>query len=135
MALIQWKADLSVNVRQCDERHQRLITLINDLDAAMAEGRSKAMMGAIVGESANYTLTHLATEEHLFARLGYADAPAHAAEHKTFVDAVARFQEDVDAGKPALSIPIITFLSEWLTTHIMGTDKKYSAFLNEKGVT
>lgn len=29
---------------------------------------------------------------------------------------------------------LMTFLKDWLNNHILGTDKKYVAFLNSKGV-
>lgn len=44
------------------------------------------------------------------------------------------FQRQLAAGSIGLTIPMMTFLSDWLTHHILSTDKAYSAFLNQHGV-
>ena len=46
---------------------------------------------------------------------------------------VSGFKEGLEKGKMSLTIEVINFLSDWLKKHIMGTDKKYSQFFNEKG--
>ncbi|MEI6667785.1 MAG: bacteriohemerythrin [Acidobacteriota bacterium] len=134
MALIQWKPELSVKIRRIDEEHQRLIQLTNDLDEAMGQGKSKAVMGTIVAELARYTRTHFSYEQDLFAQHSYPDAPAHLAEHEIFVGEISRFAADFEAGRLGLSIQVMNFLSEWLTTHIKGTDRKYTDFFNQRGV-
>jgi len=135
MPLILWKPELSVKVRELDGQHQKLIALINDLDEAMAQGQSKAIMGAIISELARYTSTHFAHEEELLARFDYPGTAAQLAGHAAFIEDVARFQRGFEAGKLGLSIQVMDFLSDWLTKHIMGTDQQYSAFLNERGIT
>jgi len=41
MALMTWKADYSVNIKQIDDQHKKLIELINTLHDAMAKGHAK----------------------------------------------------------------------------------------------
>ena len=134
MALLQWTPTLSVNVKSVDDQHQKLIKLINDLDDAMAKGRGREVMGPIITELANYAHTHFAFEETYFAKFKYADTAAHKAEHAKFLDDVGKFKADFDAKKLGLSIQVMTFLSDWLKKHIMGTDKKYSACFNANGL-
>jgi hemerythrin-like metal-binding protein len=132
---IKWIPALSVNIGAIDEQHQKLITLINDLDAAMAQGKGNDILATILCELTDYTVSHFAYEETLFARHNYPDTFPHMAEHKMFVDQVSRFKKDFEDGKLALSIQIIAFLSEWLRRHIKGTDQRYTAFFNAKGVS
>ena len=134
MPLIQWTPALSVKVRHLDEQHQAIVTLINNLDEAMAQGQGKAVLGQIISELARYSVWHFTEEENLFDTLGYPDAAAHVAEHKRFIAEVMKAQADFDFGKPAQSIQVIDFLTDWLSTHVCGSDQKYSAFFNEKGV-
>jgi hemerythrin len=134
MAIIQWNDTLSVKVREIDSQHQRLVKLINDLDDAMRVGKGREVMGKIVSELASYTRVHFSTEEKYFDKFGYPEAPGHRAEHQKFIEEVARFKGDFDSGRIGLTIKVMNFLSDWLTKHIQGTDKKYAPFFNEKGL-
>ncbi|MBT8341688.1 MAG: bacteriohemerythrin [Desulfatitalea sp.] len=135
MAIVKWSEDLSVNVREIDKQHQKLVSLINSLGDAMRERRAKEVVGSVIQELADYALTHFLTEEKYFDKYGYPDLVKHKNEHDAFVEKVSKFQKDFDAGRLALSINMLNFLKDWLINHIRGTDKKYSAFFNEKGLS
>ena len=47
---------------------------------------------------------------------------------------VLDYEERLKDGKFVVSVEITNFIKEWLTKHIMGTDKKYTSFPVEKGV-
>ena len=55
-------------------------------------------------------------------------------EHERFVEKIESFIRDYQANKLGLSIELMTFLKDWLTNHIMITDKKYTAVFNENGI-
>ena len=134
MAIITWDDSLSVNVSLFDNQHKKLIELINSLNEAMREGKGKDVLQSIIKELAVYTVMHFKAEESYFKKYGYAETPQHMAEHKAFVDEVEKFKKEFEEGSIGLSVKVLTFLSNWLRNHIMGTDKKYSEFFNQKGV-
>lgn len=134
MALINWDESLSVNVEEIDLQHKGLIAMINELNDAMRTGKGKEVTGKTVNNLIKYTVTHFKTEEDLFAKFNYPDAEKHKKEHAAFVKKVLEFKDGLEKGKLTLTMEVMSFLSDWLTRHIMGTDKKYTEFLNDKGV-
>lgn len=134
MALIEWSDSLSVGVATFDEQHKKLIAMINNLNDAMKVGKSKEVLGGILKGVIDYTATHFASEEKAFDQFGYLQALAHKVEHKKLVAKVTQFDKEFREGKAMMSIEIMNFLKEWLSTHILGTDKKYGPFLREKGM-
>lgn len=134
MALLQWGAKYSVNIAEIDQQHQKLFTLINTLYDAMASGHGKEVLGKVLAELAEYTVYHFATEERLFQKHGYPDSPAHKQEHEKLVKQVTELKTKFDAGKTQITLDVMNFLKDWLNNHIMVVDKKYTPFLNSKGV-
>ena len=47
---------------------------------------------------------------------------------------VLDIQKQYHQGKVNITLDTMKFLEDWVTKHIMGTDKKYGPFLNSKGV-
>ena len=135
MALIDWNDRLSVNVREIDQQHQKLVAMINELNDAMRERRAKEVLGKIIDGLISYTATHFSTEEKYFTQYQYPETAVHAIEHKNFVKKVTEFKTAFDNDQMMLSIDVINFLRDWLVKHIQGTDKKYGPFLNKKGIT
>ncbi len=134
MALMNWNDSLSVNVAEIDQQHKRLIAMINELDDAMKIGKGKDSLGKIVNSLIAYTGTHFKTEEKYFTQFGYPDTDSHKKEHAAFVQKVVEFKDGFEKKKLTLTIDVMSFLSGWLKNHIMGTDKKYTPFFNEKGL-
>ena len=105
--------------------------MLNDLDDAMAAGKGKAVVGGIVDGLIGYAKSHFAIEERYFELFAYPDAAAHKKEHAFFIRKVAEFFEQGDEGKQS---ELMTFLSDWCTQHVQGTDKKYAPLFNSKGL-
>jgi hemerythrin len=134
MALIAWSDSLSVQVAEIDQQHKNLIAMINELSEAMKAGKGKEVLEKIVNSLIGYTATHFKTEEKYFARFAYPDTENHQKEHAAFVKKVTDFKNGFEAKKVSVTVDVLTFLSDWLKNHIMGTDKKYSQFFHEKGL-
>lgn len=134
MPLIQWGAKYSVNVREIDQQHQKLMALINELYDAMTAARGKEVLGKVLGDLITYTVYHFSTEEKLFQKHGYPESANHKVEHDKLTQTAKDLKEKFDSGKAQITLEVMNFLKSWLNDHILGTDKKYSAFLNGKGV-
>ena len=134
MACIRWQDSFSVNIKEIDLQHQRLVKLINDLDDAMRVGKGKALLNQLIVELFKYTQEHFATEERYFDKFGYPEAAAHKQEHRQFLTKVNNFSEKYLANQLGLSIEIMSFLSDWLQNHIQGSDKKYAPYLIKNGL-
>lgn len=134
MPIITWNDTLSVGIKEFDDHHKKLIQLINDLHDAMRTGTSKTKMGSILEELVSYTRYHFAAEEKMFVKYGYPESISHKKQHSDMTQQVVELAQKYTKGDMSLSINLMKFLRDWLTTHINDTDKKYSAYLNEKGV-
>lgn len=135
MNLIDWSDDLySVKVAEIDNQHKKLVDIINKLHSSMASGSSNDVLSTIFHELIDYTISHFKYEEGLLARNGYESLEAHKREHEKFVNKILEYKRDFNEGKLFVGINVMKFLSDWLLTHITGTDQKYTVFLNSKGV-
>ena len=132
--LLVWNDSLAVHIRQIDEQHRQLVTLVNRLYRASRTGSSRQEAAAILDELVSYTANHFKTEEDLFARHGYPEQDSHCQAHRRLVDKVLEFQNAYRQGAAELELSLLQFLKDWLLTHIMKTDKQYSAYLRERGV-
>lgn len=134
MGIIQWSESLSVNVAEIDRQHQKLIGMINDLNAAMLEGKGRDVLGPILDGLVDYAGTHFQVEERYFLQFAYPEAGVHQKTHAGFVAKVADFQKGLAADRAGLSVDVLLFLSDWLQHHIQVVDKKYGPFFNAKGL-
>jgi hemerythrin len=134
MALIEWNGNLSLGIASIDKQHRKLVEMINELNAAMLEGRGKEALSRIINGLADYTKTHFATEETYFQQFGYTEGTGHKAQHDHFANKVLEFRSEFERGRLGLSVKVMQFLSNWLQEHIKGSDKKYAPFLIGRGV-
>ena len=135
MPLFQWTPELSVNVKEIDNQHKQLVNLINLLHDSMKSGKGKDVMGKVLNDLTDYTVYHFGTEERLFQKYGYIEYPQHKKEHDDLTKQVLDVKSKFLAGQTTVTIEVMNFLKDWLNNHIKHSDKKYSAFLNSKGVS
>lgn len=135
MSLLTWTPDLSVGVRQLDDDHKKLITMINELHAGMLAGHSNEVVGGVLNRLGNYTIEHFQREERLFVQTNYPGSAAHKREHEKLKAQVVAEIEKFQSGKTGLGMETLRFLRDWLKHHIQESDKAYSAHLNARGVS
>ncbi len=124
MALITWTSMFSTGIGEQDNQHKKLIELINQLNDAMQEGKGAEVLGKVLSELVSYTVFHFGYEEKLMDQYNYGDSSAHKSEHVKFVQTVGEFKKNFDSGNAVISVEVMNFLRDWLTNHIMKTDKK-----------
>ena len=134
MDLITWTDRYSVGVKQIDDQHKLLIDMINELHAAMLSMQGKEALMTVLSKLANYCVTHFTLEEKLMRENGYPGYDEHKEKHTKMTLKVQQLVGEVKSGKSTITIDVMNFLKNWLDMHIMGTDKQYGPFLNEKGV-
>ena len=125
---------LEVGVKEIDTQHRKLVDLANELADAVRAGKGKETLGKTLAELVRYTQTHFATEEKLMDQHKYPATTEHKQLHKDLVKTVSDFKAKFDKGDAALSEEIMNFLRDWLTKHIMNTDKALARDLKLKGV-
>ena len=130
----EWNSSYSVQVGQMDEQHKKLFTLISNLQTAMKEGKGHDAAPKAIKELLDYTVTHFTAEEKHMSSLGYSGLAEQKKAHEAFITKVKQFQADISAGKMGLAITIVSFLNDWLVSHIQKIDKKYGPYFNEKGI-
>ncbi len=77
MTLTNWNDNLSVDVKEIDLQHRKLIDMFNELNDAMKTGKGKDALRTIVNGLISYNATHFKKEEHYFEKFGYPDTANH----------------------------------------------------------
>jgi hemerythrin len=134
VALLTWIPQYSVNVREIDEQHKKLIGLINQMYDAMRAGKGRDVLGQVLAEIIEYTDCHFSAEERLFRQSAYPEDEEHCRIHEELTRKAREFQDAFDAGNTALCRDVMLFLSNWLNIHILEVDKTYKPYLAGEGV-
>lgn len=132
---IEWTPVLSVGIDAIDRQHRTLVDCINRLSEANTCGRSSGVIVALLGDLADYAHEHFRFEERLLEQHGWPKAPDHALAHRAFEAQVHEFSRRLAAGERMLATPLLMFLVEWLTEHILVDDIAYAGFLGADNPT
>jgi hemerythrin len=131
---VEWREEYSVGVARFDDGHKKLCALINELNAGISQGKGGDTQKTILKGVVEYAMGHFADEERLMKEYDYPDRISHKLEHDEFRDRLLGFVEAYLKGSTPLTVDLLAYLVEWLEKHMIGTDKKYQAFFNSKGV-
>lgn len=134
MPLLTWNEKYSVNIKAIDEQHKRWIEILNELYDAMKSARGSEVVGKVLRELVDYTKVHFSAEEKLMESTGYSLFQGHRKMHEDMAKEVESLMAKQEAGGTAVTVDVMFFLRNWLSEHIVGTDKNYSTYLNSRGV-
>jgi len=128
------KEKYSVKIDLIDEQHQYLFEIINELDDVIEKRSSSLKIRKLLKKLEEYTLFHFTTEEHLLSTHNYPGLYEHKEKHASFIEKIARFNEDFRYKNKDISVQLSDYLFNWLFSHIAHDDKDYSQFLTAKGI-
>lgn len=130
---IKWHEIHSVNVKEMDEQHKRMIAIINRFFAvgpADKEGLIK-----IAKEMCDYANYHLAAEEAYFIKFQYPKAIEHKEQHDAYRAKVTEFTTRLQTEETAKVFAAMSeFLGNWWIYHINNSDQQYSECFNQHGL-
>jgi hemerythrin-like metal-binding protein len=134
MSIMPWSDMLSVGVRAIDQQHQTLVGILNDLGDVVL-GRDDAWDESVVlSKLLAYTENHFAFEEGLMRRIGYVAQDAHEQEHRALFQQVGDLMARAADGQHADPQELLMLLRDWLSSHIMGTDRALGQALNQRDI-
>ena len=116
-----------------DGQHRKLVGFINTLYNIGDGPDAAAQVNAVLAELIDYTVYHFGTEERLFAEHGFPRKDKHKAIHAELIKDVSDQVKLLQAGDRAMREKLLVFLVDWLKDHILGEDKLFRKFLDEKG--
>lgn len=134
MSMFEWDQRYSVEIEEIDRQHRKLFELLNELYAAMQDGHANEVIGKVLERLVDYTVYHFAYEEKLFSLHGYPEDAAHRAEHAQLTSQAKALAERLKSGQGDVPMATLKFLYDWLSRHILGSDKRYAPFLLQQGV-
>jgi len=118
-----------------DDDHKKLIDIINELHDGIMAGHKKEILVAVLDRLVDYTNFHFTKEEELLLKTKYLAFSTHKMEHASFVSRISNLLERYKSAPVVmLDLELMSFLRNWLITHIQGSDKKYGPRLKASGI-
>jgi hemerythrin len=133
-AMLEWKDEYSVNVKEIDEQHKTFVKILDDLFTAFYDLKLKEQLGKIFDQLTAFTEYHFSTEEKYFIAFAYEETSKHAAEHTRIKVELQKFRDRYDKGEKDVIPGLFDFLEAWLIDHLDTYDKKYTKCFNEHGL-
>ena len=131
---IQWSDALLTGVAEIDRQHRVLVDTLNEAQVKLTSEVGDPVFEQITRDLLAYAIYHFNTEEQLMQKYNYAtasakEAKAHLAAHRGFSEQVVALRDKAREGKPGSREALLAFLKNWLTNHIMTTDKILGQFV------
>ncbi len=137
MSLIIWKDEFALGIKEIDDQHQKMLSIINKLYSLFENEKHEDLLeiDKIIKEMSDYATYHFETEEKYFELFGYEKAAEHIKIHNQYKLRVDEWRRHYDASKDKkVFFEISNFLQDWWTWHINNTDRSYVPFLKANGV-
>jgi len=127
-----WDQKYSVNIKTIDDQHKRFFEIINKIHFTLRQPRVESeALKKIIQEFIDYAEFHLVFEEKCFEITGYPDTINHCQIHNNYRQQIALFSlsiQEPTANIPQIAQEIAQFAQDWLSSHILSTDQKYSQY-------
>ena len=125
--IFPWDKNFETGIAVIDEQHKRLVEILNQLAAHLANRSSAVKLNQIFDELADYADHHFKTEEKIWSTYFKDDEwfTRHELTHGSFIsDVIALKNEQEDKLLDDVVQDVVSFLSKWLAYHILDTDKR-----------
>lgn len=132
MESFHWEESMETGVSLMDVDHRKLVDILATLQTSMGQRGSRELVAATIDTLVEYTKDHFHHEEEAMRLYHYPEADAHGAEHGELMARLLAFKERADAGNVASALELMDFLGAYLTTHMLGADKRLGVFLRSR---
>jgi len=141
----KWEDKFSVGVSEIDAQHKRLFSLVDNIEQLSTKHKGELIKNfkeivKVIDELGDYSVTHFYSEEMAMDECKCPEAEDHKKKHEVFVDEINNIRENLTENKlfqtdesklEELVNRLYTFLTKWLTSHILVVDMKYKGKIRE----
>ena len=129
--MMKWNDIFSVKYDKIDEQHQELIDIINDLALYIDEKDTEfSHLLDLVSKLDNYVAEHFKFEESLMKEYSYPDMENHVIQHNNLRSKMENLNIFSVDNTMEFYKNLLEELINWLSHHIMMTDKKLGQYLS-----
>ena len=125
--MYEMKDEYKIGVEKIDEQHKKLFELADKAymllkDEFTIDKYDKIVQ--IINELKDYTVFHFKSEEEYMESINYKRMFSQKIEHDKFIKTFEEIDlTHVDQNQDVSLIKMLAFLNEWLTEHILKSDK------------
>jgi len=122
--------EFQTGINAVDNQHQRLVNMVTQLDDVRkahydTKDQKHKMVGNVLNELIDYTISHFAFEESLMEDAQYKFFHAHKRIHELLIKRAGEYKERFLAGED-IADELHDVLTRWLFNHIRNDDKAYA---------
>jgi hemerythrin-like metal-binding protein len=132
MMTLEWQDEYTVGVKELDDQHRSLLTMINKLLVEQGEIYNAAKFPKALSALIHYAYTHFATEERHLLQVHFPSLEEHIKEHIEFIMKTVGFALRIENNGDELRNELLHYLKGWYSHHVLGTDRTYISYLSPK---
>jgi hemerythrin-like metal-binding protein len=132
ITLLEWQNDYSVGVKELDEQHQNLLSIINTLLKEQQDELNADKLSSAISTLIHYAYVHFATEERYLLQAHFPDLKQHILEHVSFIMKTLELSLKVKEDTKEQRIELLRYLKAWYSLHVLGIDRQYLPYLTPK---
>ena len=130
MPFTKWTDELSIGIPELDAEHKEWLAILNELNDAMSDNSDIKIIQNIIKRMLEYSVLHLTHEEMHMLEHKYDLFEPHKEKHNRLIRKVELLLDRANKNSNfRLTVETILLLQNWLTNHIMVTDKKYGEYV------
>ena len=123
-----------LDVSEIDQQHQEIVNMLNRLNDAVKNHKSRKDIYQIIDDVISHTTSHFETEELLMVQSGYPEIELHKDQHKRLVQEALRLKDKLDSVGEAM---FTEWFKHWpfanVLAHVQYADKQIEDFIIQKG--
>jgi len=129
-ALCNLPKEFLTGIEAVDNQHQRLVDMVTQLDdvrktSYQSMEQKQKVVGDVVAEMVDYTISHFAFEESLMEDAQYKYFNAHKRIHELLIKRAGEYKERWLAGEDIVD-ELYEVLNRWLFNHIRNDDRAFA---------
>jgi hemerythrin-like metal-binding protein len=122
-----WKEAFALGIPLIDGEHRQFFEILERCVRAARDGATPTTMALLLKELSTYADVHFCHEEEALDRVGYPELPRQKAEHRRFLEDLARLE-----ARPSVTVlAALSLMRSWLVEHILGSDRGYVAWIEK----
>ncbi len=129
MAFFEWQERYFIGEAQIDKHHLHFVDLLNSTYRDFLRNDPPEILTKLFEELIDYATYHFSCEEQIMVERGFPGVDQHKQEHGKFIKQVTEMHLNYLQKRKPFFLEILTFLQNWLETHIVQSDGDLGRFL------